>query len=170
MCFASGFAEVEDTGLQERLIAAAGEMPILGPNCYGFINALERCILWPDHHGIQPTERGVAILAQSSNIAINLSQQQRGLPVAMMVTLGNQAQTSLCALAEWLLDDHRITALGLYIKGMDDPVRWCALARKAHRLKKPVIALKVGKSHQAQAATLSHTASLAGSAAGATAL
>lgn len=170
VCFASGFAEVDDTELQQQLVAAAGNMPILGPNCYGFINGLERCILWPDHHGIQPMQRGVAILAQSSNIAINLSQQQRGLPIAMMATLGNQAQTSLCDLAEWLLEDDRITALGLYIEGIDDLARWCALAKKAHDLNKPIVALKVGKSAQAQAAAISHTASLAGSAAGGSAL
>lgn len=43
-CFASGFAESEDTGgadLQARLVAAAGDMPIVGPNCYGFLNYLD---------------------------------------------------------------------------------------------------------------------------------
>ncbi|MEM9638546.1 MAG: CoA-binding protein, partial [Pseudomonadota bacterium] len=45
VCFASGFSEAvgEDAGagdLQASLVAAAGGMPILGPNCYGFINAL----------------------------------------------------------------------------------------------------------------------------------
>ncbi len=53
ICFASGFREAaaEDlTGadLQDQLIAAAGDMPILGPNCCGFINALDGALLWPD--------------------------------------------------------------------------------------------------------------------------
>ena len=51
VCFASGFSEAvaeDDTGgdLQDQLIAAAGDMPILGPNCYGFINALDGAMLW----------------------------------------------------------------------------------------------------------------------------
>ena len=95
VCFASGFAEVE-TGaeLNANLLGAAGEMPILGPNCYGFINALDGAMLWPDQHGLAPVDRGVAILMQSSNIAINLTMQRRGLPIAYMITCGNQAQTT----------------------------------------------------------------------------
>lgn len=97
-CFASGFAEAsaEDEGasdLQRQLLAAAGEMPILGPNCYGFINTLDGALLWPDQHGCQRVTSGVAILTQSSNIAINLTMQARALPIAYMVTVGNQAQT-----------------------------------------------------------------------------
>lgn len=175
VCFASGFAEAveeyADGGdLQDALLEVAGDMPILGPNCYGFINGLERCILWPDHHGLAPCASGVAILAQSSNIAINLSMQKRGLPIAAIMTLGNQAQINLCDVAEYWLEDERITAMGFYIEGMNDPARWCTLAERADALNKPLVALKVGNSAQAQAATLSHTASLAGSAAGATAL
>ncbi len=61
-------------------------MPILGPNCYGLINGLDGALLWPDQHGMQRIERGVAILTQSSNIAINLTMQTRGVPIAYVVT------------------------------------------------------------------------------------
>ena len=37
--------------LQAKLVAAAGDMPILGPNCYGVINYLDGALLWPDQHG-----------------------------------------------------------------------------------------------------------------------
>ena len=102
VCFASGFSEASEEDdnaddLQQALIRAAGEMPILGPNCYGFVNALDRAALWPDQHGMKPVDRGVAILTQSSNIAINLTMQARGLPIAYMITCGNQAQTSQAA-------------------------------------------------------------------------
>ena len=175
VCFASGFAEAqaEDAtsgDMQAALIAAAGDMPILGPNCYGFINALDGALLWPDQHGCVPVERGVAILTQSSNIAINLTMQQRGLPVAFMVTCGNMAQTSQAEIALALLDDARVTAIGVHVEGFGDIAAWEALAAKAHARGVPVVALKVGASDQAQAATLSHTASLAGSDAGAQAL
>ncbi len=175
VCFASGFSEAseEDTGardLDAALIAAAGDMPILGPNCYGFINALDGALLWPDQHGCAPVARGVAILTQSSNIAINLTMQKRGLPIAYVVTCGNMAQTRQAAIAAALLDDPRVTAIGLHVEGFRDVAEWVALARKAHRKGVPLIALKVGATQQAQRATLSHTASLAGSDAGAEAL
>lgn len=175
VCFASGFSEAsgedrEGGDLQKTLVAAAGEMPILGPNCYGFINALDGALLWPDQHGCSPAESGVAILTQSSNIAINLTMQRRGLPIAYVVTCGNMAQTSQAAIAEALLDDPRVTAIGLHIEGFGDCAEWHALATRAAQRGVPLVALKVGRSDEAQAAAVSHTASLAGGDAGADAL
>lgn len=175
VCFASGFTEAatedaDGADLQARLIAAAGDMPVLGPNCYGFVNALDRAAIWPDQHGMQPVGRGVAILTQSSNIAINMTMQQRALPIAYMVTCGNMAQTSQAEIAAALLDDDRVTALGLHIEGFGDLRGWELLAQKACRRGVPLVALKVGRSAQAQRAAVSHTASLAGSDAGAQAL
>jgi acyl-CoA synthetase (NDP forming) len=175
VCFASGFSEAEaedDTAkaLQARLVSAAGSMPVLGPNCYGFINALDGALLWPDQHGCRSVDRGVAILTQSSNIAINLTMQRRGLPIAYMVTCGNMAQTKQADIALALLDDPRVTAIGLHIEGFSDTLAWHKLAVAAAGKGIPLIALKVGLSDQAQRATVSHTASLAGGDAGAAAL
>ncbi|WP_299950881.1 acetate--CoA ligase family protein [uncultured Ruegeria sp.] len=175
VCFASGFSEAtaeDKTGgdLQSELIKAANTMPILGPNCYGFINALDGALLWPDQHGAVPVDRGVAILTQSSNISINLTMQRRALPIAYMVACGNMAQTSQAEIAASLIDDPRVTAVGLHIEGFKDIREWEALATKAHKKGVPLIALKVGASEQARAGTVSHTASLAGSDAGAQAL
>lgn len=175
VCFASGFLEAsaEDenaAGLQDQLLAAAGDMPILGPNCYGFINYLDGALLWPDQQGGQSAETGVAIVTQSSNIAINLTMQNRGLPIAYMITAGNQAQIGIAELGRGLLDDPRVTALGLHIEGFGDLRAWEELAAYAKSVNKPIVAIKVGKSAQAQAATVSHTASLAGGDAGAAAL
>ncbi len=172
VCFAAGFTEAHaedgDGGeLQNRLVQAAGDMPVLGPNCYGFINALDRTAIWPDQHGMKPVDRGVAILTQSSNIAINLTMQQRALPIAYMITCGNMAQTGQAEIATALLDDDRVSAIGLHIEGFGDLRAWEALAHKAHRRAVPIIALKSGSSEQAREAAFSHTASLAGSEAGA---
>ena len=175
VCFASGFLEAaaedaEGADLQAQLLEAAGDMPFLGPNCYGFINYLDGALLWPDQHGGQRAEAGVALVTQSSNIAINLTMQKRGLPLAYVVTAGNQAQSGIAAIGEALLEDDRVTALGLHIEGFGDLRAFEALAARARALGKPIIALKVGKSAEAQAATVSHTASLAGGDAGAGAL
>lgn len=175
VCFASGFSEAtaEDAGardLQDTLVRAAEDMPILGPNCYGFVNALDTAVLWPDQHGCTPVDRGVAILTQSSNIAINLTMQQRALPIAYAVTCGNMAQTSQAQIARALLEDDRVTAIGLHVEGFGNVSEWEALARDAHTKGVPLVVLKAGVSEQARAATVSHTASLAGSDAGAQAL
>lgn len=163
VCFASGFQEVEDGGdLNSQLLLAAGDMPILGPNCYGLINALSGAVIWPDQHGCLPCTSGVAIITQSSNIAINLTMQNRALPISHMVTCGNQAQTTQAEIASALLDDPRVTAIGLHVEGFGDVAAWQALARKARDKVVPLIAIKVGRSQEAQAATITHTASLAG--------
>ncbi|MGY5811132.1 acetate--CoA ligase family protein [Rhizobium sp. LEGMi198b] len=168
VCYASGFSEAvaelaDGATLQEALVDAAGDMPIVGPNCYGVINGLDGALLWPDQHGMVRVERGVAILTQSSNIAINLSMQRRGLPISYLMTAGNQAQIGLCDLALAVLEDPRVTAIGLHIEGFGNVQTLQKLAVRARELRKPVIALKVGKSEQAQRAAVSHTASLAGS-------
>ncbi|MDG1168198.1 MAG: acetate--CoA ligase family protein [Sulfitobacter sp.] len=175
VCFASGFleAQAEDAGgadLQAALLAAAGDMPFLGPNCYGYVNYLDGALLWPDQHGGKRVDRGVAIITQSSNIAINLTMQSRGLPLAYVVTAGNQAQSGIAEIGMALLADDRVTALGLHIEGIGDLRAFEALAARARELNKPIVAIKVGQSDQARAATISHTASLAGEDAGAAAL
>ncbi|TAU44155.1 CoA-binding protein (plasmid) [Rhizobium leguminosarum] len=168
VCYASGFSEAtaelsDGAELQQALLDAAGDMPILGPNCYGLINGLDGALLWPDQHGMQRIERGVAILTQSSNIAINLTMQTRGVPIAYVVTAGNQAQTSLADVACALIDDPRVTAVGLHVEGFGDLSALERLATMARRSRKPIVVLKVGRSEQAKRAAVSHTASLAGS-------
>ncbi len=175
VCFASGFlesqAETQDgASLQAELVSAAGDMPIVGPNCYGFVNYLDQACLWPDQHGGIPVDRGVAIITQSSNIAINLSMHTRAMPIAYLMTAGNQAKVSMADLARFVLADPRVTALGLHIEGLGDPNEFLLLAQEAHAMGKGIVVIKVGASDQAQAATISHTASLAGSAAGASAI
>jgi acyl-CoA synthetase (NDP forming) len=162
--FASGFAESGAAGedLQARLIAAADAMPFIGPNCYGFINYLDGALLWPDQHGGKRVARGVAILTQSGNIGCNLTMQRRGLPIAYLVTLGNQATIGMPAVIEALLADERVTAIGLHMEGIDDAAALARAAASAHRRGVPIVALKTGRTAAGADLALSHTASLAG--------
>ena len=162
ICFASGWTEAGEPELQAKLIAAAGDMPILGPNCYGVINYLDGALLWPDQHGGKPVTSGVALVSQSSNIVINLGMQKRGLPVAYVACLGNAAVVGLAELAGAVLDDPRVTALGLYVEGIDDAAAFAALAEKARALGKGIALIKSGKTDLSRKAAASHTASLAG--------
>lgn len=171
VCFASGFAETSDgQKINEELLEAAGDMTILGPNCYGYLNMLDGVALWPDEHGLKRAETGVAILGQSSNMLINLGMQKRGLPISHMIACGNQIKSGFADIGIHLLEDDRVTALGIHIEGFGDIHSFQKLAQRAYMLGKSVVVLKVGVSDAAQNATLSHTASLAGSDAGADAL
>ena len=162
ICFASGWTEAGEAGLQADLVAAAGDMPILGPNCYGVINYLDGALLWPDQHGGERVDRGVALLSQSSNIVINLTMQARGLPVAYVACLGNAAQVGLAELAGALLADERVTALGMYVEGIDDAPALAQLAAIARAAGKGIVCVKSGKTELSRTAAASHTASLAG--------
>ena len=161
-CFASGWTEAGEADLQAQLVASAGDMPILGPNCYGVINYLDGALLWPDQHGGKRVERGVALLSQSSNIVINLTMQKRALPVAYVACLGNAAQVGLAELAGALLADERVTALGLYIEGIADAPAFAELVEAARKAGKGIVAIKSGKTELSRTAAASHTASLAG--------
>lgn len=163
--YASGFREVgpEGSALQDRLVEAAGDMPVVGPNCYGFVNCLDGIPVWPDLHGGRRVERGVGLVTQSSNIACNLTMSRRGLPVAMVLALGNQAMVGLPDAIVTYARDPRITAIGVHIEGVSDADRLAAAVAEAQRAGKPVVALKAGKSADGAALTLSHTASLSGS-------
>ncbi|MEM9471637.1 MAG: acetate--CoA ligase family protein [Pseudomonadota bacterium] len=165
VCHAAGFSELGDGGtpLNDALIEAAGDMPVIGPNCWGVLNLLDRTALWPDYHGGEPVERGVAILSQSGNMAINFTMQLRALPLAMVITLGNQTVTNVNDMIEALLDDDRVTAIGLHTEGIADVARFSEIACRAHAKGKPIVALKTGASAKGARATVSHTATLAGS-------
>jgi acetate---CoA ligase (ADP-forming) len=160
--YAAGFAEAGATDLQAELLKAADGMPLMGPNCYGFVNGLSRAALWPDEHGVKIRDKGVAIITQSGNIACNLTFTNRELPLAAIFTIGNQADVDIARMIEELSNDPRITAIGLHVEGLKDVARFAAAATKARSQKKPIVALKTGKSEQGAKVTLSHTSSLSG--------
>ncbi len=162
ICFASGWSENGAAGLQAELVAAAGAMPILGPNCYGVLNYLDGAAIWPDQHGGCRVARGVAIVSQSSNIAINLTMQRRGLPVAYVACLGNAAQCGAAEIASALIADPRVTAIGFYLEGVGDAVALAAMAEAARAAGKGVAVLKGGRSAGGARAAASHTAAMAG--------
>jgi acetate---CoA ligase (ADP-forming) len=160
--YAAGFAEAGDHALQDALLAAADGMPLMGPNCYGFINTLSRTALWPDEHGLKAVSSGVAIITQSGNIACNLTFTKRALPLAAVFTIGNQADVDMADMINEFLDDDRITAIGLHIEGLKNTVGFAHACERARVLRKPIVVLKTGRSEQGAKVTFSHTSSLAG--------
>lgn len=168
VCYASGFAEsgtqsgISGVDLQQQLVAAAGEMPLLGPNCYGYINALDGVALWPDQHGCKPESFGAAIVSQSGNVGLNLTLQQRDLNLAYLVTVGNQAVAGVEDCLEVFINDSRVASVGLFIEAIVDPVRFARLAHYAAQRNLRIVALQTGRSEAGALIAASHTASLAG--------
>jgi acyl-CoA synthetase (NDP forming) len=165
ICYATGFTEAGEEGseLEDQLLEASGDMPLIGPNCYGLLNYLNGAMLWPDQQGGQRVDEGVAIITMSSNVGFNLTMQRRGLPIAYMVSLGNKLKFDIHDAIHTFARQDRVTALGLYVENMPDPKAFQEAVNVARELGKPIVAIKTGRSEAAQKMVISHTASLAGS-------
>ncbi len=164
VCYAAGYAEVGPEGaeLQRELVAAAGAMPLVGPNCFGLLNYLDGAALWPDQHGGEAVSRGVAIVTQSGNIGINLTMQARSLPIAYMISIGNQAALGFADYIAALAEDERVSAIGLYIEGLTDVAAFSRAAARALERGVPIVAIKSGNSEAGARVAMSHTSALAG--------
>ena len=89
--------------------------------------------------------------------------QARSLPLAYLISAGNKAKGDLGEMIDTLLDDERVTAIGLHIEGLDDIERFSKAALRALDQGVPLVAIKTGRSEAGAALTMSHTSSLAGS-------
>ena len=163
--YAAGFAEVGGEGIeiQRRLVEAAGDMPLVGPNCFGFINYLDRLALWPYLFGGAPVSQGVALISQSGNVAMNLTMNLRSVRLTHVICGGNQAVLGAGDYVDALLEDPRVRAIGLVIEGLDDLYGFAAAAQRALDKRVPIVALKIGRTRAGAERASSHTSSLAGS-------
>ncbi len=164
VCYTAGFAEAGEDGrsAQKALIEAAGDMALIGPNCYGMINYLDQVALWPFAHGGSCPGYGAAVITQSGMISSDLIMSQRSVPFTHMISAGNQAVLQLEDFVDVLCEQDEVRAIGLHIEGLRDIGRFVDAAMKALRLGKPLIALKTGSSEVGARLTVSHTGSLSG--------
>ncbi len=164
-CFTAGFAELGNEGrnAERKLVEACADMALVGPNCYGLINYGCGAILWPFGAGRQRCERGVALVMQSGMLPANLTMNDRSVPISFVVSAGNQAALAIEDYMDVLIDDERVTAIGVYIEGVRSISRFSAVAIKALDHGKPLVVLKAGRSEVGSALAVSHTGSLAGS-------
>ena len=167
VCYAAGFGEIGEEGqlIENQLIAAAGDMPLVGPNCFGFVNYLDKCALWPYLFGNYPAtvESGVAIISQSGNIAMNITMNDRSVNFTHVIATGNQSVLGAGDYIDALLLDDRVNVIGMYIEGLDNIEVFSRVAEKAVRKGVPIVVLKVGKTDASARQTVSHTSTLAGS-------
>ncbi|MBS0373064.1 MAG: acetate--CoA ligase family protein [Proteobacteria bacterium] len=165
VCFASGFDETateRGRELTRALLAAAGDLPFTGPNCYGLINFFDRAALWPDQVVGDCPERGVALLCQSGTISLTLTFNGRSLPIGYLVSVGNQSRLAVEDLIESLSEDPRVSAFGLYLEGVKDIARFARAVEIARAKGKPIALVKAGRTAAAAQTAATHTGALAG--------
>jgi acyl-CoA synthetase (NDP forming) len=166
------FAEVGGEGAARQSaivdIARGSGMRLLGPNCLGLVNAHHKAALSPSLSLSTMTHvppGGIGVVSQSG--ALMGSLLIRGFDIgagfSSCVSVGNQADLDLCDFFEYLIDDPATQVICLYLEGLQDGHRFAALAARAQRRGKPVLAAKAGRTEQGARAVHSHTASLAGS-------
>ncbi len=163
-CFTAGYAELGESGraAERELVASAGDMALVGPNCYGLVNYANGAILWPFGAGDTRCEKGIALVMQSGMIPANLTMNERSVPISIVISAGNQAMLAIEDYLDVLVDDDRVTAVGMYIEGIRDIRKFATAALKALRADKPLVVMKAGSSPLGQALAVSHTGSLSG--------
>ncbi len=163
VCFSAGFKETGDAASEQALIEATGDMALIGPNCYGLINYIDNVALWSFAHGGWSPGFGAAIVTQSGMFSSDITMSARSLPLAYMVSAGNQAVLGLEDFLGVFADEPAVRAIGLHVEGLQDIPAFERAALKANERGVAVVVLKTGRSAIGAALTISHTGSLSGS-------
>jgi len=165
--FTAGFSETgeeEMAELEEEVVskAVANGIRVLGPNCMGLYVPEERLTFT---HGTPAEPGNVAAISQSGGNAIDfvMTAAARGIRFSKVVSYGNGSDLREAELLDYLAEDPKTEIIAAYIEGVKDGRRFFSSLRKAAAAK-PVIVLKGGRTPAGGRATMSHTASLAGSA------
>ena len=164
VCHTAGFAETGASGarLETALVEAAGDLALIGPNCYGVINYLDRVALWPFAHGGSCPGYGAAIVTQSGMLSSDLTMSQRSVPFAFMASIGNQSVVTLADCIDVFAEIGGVRAIGLHVEEIPDVARFSAAVRKAVTAAVPVVALRTGVSEIGARLVASHTGALSG--------
>jgi acetyl coenzyme A synthetase (ADP forming)-like protein len=169
----AGFAETGSDGIdrQERLLALvrAHGARLIGPNCLGISVAGPSLNATFASRSTPPGNIGFSSQSGALGLALLEAAVTRGLGLSAFVSIGNKADVSTNDLLEWWEDDAATEAILLYVESFGNPRRFARIARRVAR-RKPILALKSGRSKSGQRAASSHTAALAGSDAAADAL
>lgn len=164
VCFTAGFGELGESGKasERQMIAAAGDMALVGPNCSGLLNFVKSAPLWPFHHRGTQVDKGVALITQSGMLGNTLTLNQRSLEFSYVISSGNQAMLGIEDYLEALVQDPAVTAIGLYIESLGDIPRFADAAVDCLKRGIPIVVQKAGSSEIGSRLTITHTGSLSG--------
>lgn len=163
----AGFKETGEEGqaLEDALVAKLKEnnMRAVGPNCLGVINTNENIRLDATFAEELPAAGKVAFVSQSGALGGGILNilKDLGVGFSQFMSIGNQADINAETMLEYWEDDADVSQVLLYMESITNPANFRELTSRITK-KKPVIALKSGKSAQGASAASSHTGSLAG--------
>ena len=158
----SGFSEVGNHQAERDLVAEARKsgIRIIGPNCAGLMN--------PWHHHFPSIEvralpGRTAFVTQSGALggATLALAEERGFGFSKFVSYGNRCDVGDIELLSYLADDPETGVIVLYIEGIDRGREFLRAAQAAS-LKKPIVAIKSGRTQAGTRAAASHTGTLTG--------
>jgi acetyl coenzyme A synthetase (ADP forming)-like protein len=169
----AGFAETGADGVrrQEQLLARvrAHGARLIGPNCLGVFAAGARLNATFAPRSFPAGNIGFSSQSGALGLAVLERGATRGLGLSAFVSVGNKADVSSNDLLEYWEDDPQTELILLYLESFGNPRKFARLARRVAR-KKPILAMKGGRTSAGQRAAGSHTAALAGSTAAVDAL
>lgn len=163
----AGFREIGGEGIarEEKLRAIADRygMRVIGPNCMGIVNTQPEYACNASFSATPPLPGSVAMVSQSGALgeAILADAAQAGLGVAMFASVGNRVDVTAADLVAYWGADDQVKVILLYLETVGEPQEFVQVARAVAR-KKPIIAVKSGRSDAGAMAASSHTGSIAG--------
>ena len=164
----AGFAETGTAGAaaqeQVRAVAAVHNIRLLGPNCLGFINFVDRAWVWTTPVKAPSKSSGVGIVSQSGATAHFLTTlaHQQDVGVSYAISTGNEVDLDGAAFVDFLIDDASTRAIAVFAETFRSPARFRAAAARALAAAKPLVVLKIGASDITVKSALAHTGSLVG--------
>jgi acetyl coenzyme A synthetase (ADP forming)-like protein len=164
----AGFAEVGPDGaaLQKQLVEKIRQygMRMIGPNCFGVLNTDPTVQLNATFSTLFPPPGHAALSSQSGAIGIaTLAGARRfHLGISSFVSVGNKADVSTNDLLQYWEEDLSTNVILLYMESFGNPRKFARIARRVSS-RKPIIAVKAGRSQSGRRAASSHTAALAAS-------
>lgn len=145
-----------------REIGIATGTAILGPNCMGMVDLTTSSATYIGDLNPWLRRGGVAGIAQSGSVSDAFIHAGTRIGWSRVVSCGTEVVLDLCDYLAYCLDDPATHAVVLFLEGFKRPERFLALADRALAIGKPILAVKVGRSVQAQTSAVAHSGSLAG--------
>jgi acetyl coenzyme A synthetase (ADP forming)-like protein len=164
----AGFAETDSEGAAAQAellnLCRAHGMRLVGPNCLGLVNTASDVRMLGAFTPMDPASGNIAISSQSGALGIALINRARqlGLGVSSFASVGNKADVSGNDLLQYWESDDATDVILLYLEGFGNPRRFSRIARRVSR-RKPIVAVKSGRTAGGARAASSHTAALASS-------
>lgn len=162
----AGFSEIGAEGAELEadlleLVRSAG-IRMVGPNCMGLLNTDPAISLNGQFGPIMPSRGNVAFSSQSGALALAIldSATRHNIGISTFVSVGNLADVSGDDLLLYWENDPATDVILLYMESFGNPRRFARYARRIAR-KKPIIAVKAGRTASGARAASSHTGSLA---------